>query len=375
MLSIKEIVDKTVDQRKQIKNVLDSRGQFHPDIKTPEQTRCTILDGLSGADQQAIRESIDNIPLREFLAKSGTTGIAGAAYLVPDKLHSDLIFYSRQTDLVPLIGRVVTGWTGGPLKVDVVSDTSYAARRFTGGGKKASDTPETMQATITPVGYSVLLPITNDLIEDSAYDMIDFHVQNGAKALGEKSSELALTDLKTATDGWGTKNSSATGDADETSWTGGTTADIDDALADLTDDRWIANTIIMTTEAWQHSVQTTFGAETAGGAAGDYWVMRPYVQAITTKPVADGFDLKMLTLDVLFSDNVALYNGEPAGTAMTNCVTIVYDRMNGLLTGRKRWLQINKYSDPTQDMSAAVISFRQDSVTLYDDAIYVLTET
>jgi len=45
------------------------------------------------------------------------------------------------------------------------------------------------------------------------------------------------------------------------------------------------------------------------------------------------------------------------------------------LTGRKRWLRIDNYAHPIDDLAGAVVSARQDSVTLHDDAIYVLTET
>jgi len=91
MLSIKEIVDKTKTQRSQIEATMDSWGKFHPDIETPEHTKASLTDGLSYADRLEIEESLRAIPLREFLAKSGTTGIAGAAYLVPQALHSHLV--------------------------------------------------------------------------------------------------------------------------------------------------------------------------------------------------------------------------------------------------------------------------------------------
>ena len=60
---------------------------------------------------------------------------------------------------------------------------------------------------------------------------------------------------------------------------------------------------------------------------------------------------------------------------MTNCISIIFDRRAALLTGRKRWLRMENYADPVRDLGGVVVSCRQDSVTLYDDAIYVLTET
>ena len=61
--------------------------------------------------------------------------------------------------------------------------------------------------------------------------------------------------------------------------------------------------------------------------------------------------------------------------AMTACKTIVFDRNNALFTGRKTWMRIENYSDPVRDLAGAVIRCRQDSVSLQNDCVYVLTET
>ena len=83
-------------------------------------------------------------------------------------------------------------------------------------------------------------------------------------------------------------------------------------------------------------------------------------------------------LDILFSNRPALHAAMPGtdtpGGAMTKCVSIVFDRNNALLTGRKRWMEIKNYADPINDLSGAVVSFRQDSITLYNDSICVITE-
>jgi len=372
MLSIQEMVDKTEKQRRELKQALGS-GVFHPEL-------CSIFENQKAADYYELKQSLRNIPLREFLAKSGTTGIAGAIYLIPDKIHEDLIFYSKITDIVPVIGRLVTGWNGGDLKVNIVSDESYVPHEFSGGGRIPTSTVESMQATIAPTSFALPIIISEDLVEDAAYDLVEYHVQRAALAMGEKSSELALTVLKTATDGWGTVNGGVSGDADETKWQGASTTDIDDCIAALTDDHWIGNTMVITPEAWEHSVQSTlFEYGTAVGSAADtYWKPQQTSRlhgAAVLGPVAEGFHIRIGSppLDVLFSTNQALHAAVDT-TALTNCVTIVFDRNNALLTGRKRWMQINNYANPVSDLTGAIVSARQDSVTLYDDAIAVITE-
>jgi len=69
-----------------------------------------------------------------------------------------------------------------------------------------------------------------------------------------------------------------------------------------------------------------------------------------------------------------LHLATDAEGVFTDCVTLIFDRDNALVTGRKRWMMVNNYADPVRDLAGCTITARQDSVTLYDDAIYVLTE-
>ena len=218
MLSIQETTQKAEvkQQLELIEKSMDAYAEFHPD-------RASILNVESPALRAELMEMLQKIPLSEFLAKSGTTGIAGAAYMVPDKIHQDLIYASQQTDIVPHIGGVINGWKGGDLKVDIVSDETYKAQEYTSGGAKPTQTVETVQATITPKTFGVPILITEDLIEDNAFDLVTYHINKAAEAMGNLASNLALTVLKTAADGWGTVNSGASGDADETKFSGATT--------------------------------------------------------------------------------------------------------------------------------------------------------
>ena len=54
--------------------------------------------------------------------------------------------------------------------------------------------------------------------------------------------------------------------------------------------------------------------------------------------------------------------------------SVVFTKASALLSGRKRWLRIENYAEPIKDLVGATVSFRQDSVTIYDDAIAPYTE-
>ena len=365
MLGFQETLgkDPIKKQLREIQRVMDSTGSFHPGMLSGDHEPI----GLSMISDYGLRlqvqEMLRKIPLKEFLAKSGTTGIAGAAYMVPDKVHSDLVFYSRETDIVPLISAsVVDGWKGGDLKVNIVSDSSYKAKYYTSGGAKPTSTVEVgAQATLSPVTFGVPIFITDDLLEDNNLmaDLLDFHIRNAAKACGDLASDMALTVLQTGTDGVGTVNSGATGDADETRLVNGTTTDVGDAVIALGDDKFVADTMVATPSAWGHSIATQ--ASEVG------WQIFPG---------QGGYNLKLSDIDVLKSTSEKLHASTDAlGAAFTNNITLIFSRQDALLTGRKRWLKLDNYSDPIKSLAGATVSCRQDSVSLFNDAVFVLTET
>ncbi len=340
-LSFQEMVQKTSEQRRRLRRFLGG-GEFHPD-------KCSVFDDLKPSDRVELREAYSKYSLAEFLAKSGSDGIAGAAYLIPDKLYDTLIFYSKDTDKVPAISAYVAEqWDGGSLKVAVVNDATYKAKEFSSGGRIPTETVETMLPSLTPKSFGIPVVLGGDLIEDSAWDMIEFHTRQAAKAMGEKATSLALVPLIAASDGWGTVNSGA-GDSGETKWMGSGANGISEAIAGNLVDGWISNTVITSGQPWTHSISETLPAGST------YMAVKP------------GFTHCINNIDVLLHTSAA-------DLTATRLLTLVFDRNNALLTGRKRWMQIENYGNPVADLGGAVVTCRQDSVTLYDDAVFKIEE-
>lgn len=189
--------------------------------------------------------------------------------------------------------------------------------------------------------------------------MIEFHLRQAGREFGEYATNQALTVLKTATDGDGTVNGGASGDADETKFTGGT-IDLTDLHAAILADGFKPSNLILVPHAWYHSIVTT--ALIAASTYSEPWAYNAIV---------DGLPSKMLGCEVTWSNVDTLTNNQ----AMTDLVSIMFDKRYALLSGRKRWLRIENYSDPVRDLKGAVVTARQDSVTVYDDSIGVITET
>lgn len=359
MYSIREMVEKTTEQRKAIENVMDGAGEWHPTMLDGDHNKANIFADQKRSVRRELWESLVKTPLQEFLAVSGTTGIDGAAYLVADKVHTLLVYGSKQYDVVPLISsQIVEGWDGGALDVNIAKDDSYKPHPAGTGGEQAYDGVGVAQATIdttTPKHFTLNIGIANELIEDNRYGLLEYHIQQAGKAMGKHASDLAIADLVAAADGDGTLNT-VSGDADET-----LPSHIMDAFDANAVDEFVSNTLITTPEAWSHSI--------AVDATAAY-----FPTGINPGAPADGFQLKFHCFDTLFSASTELATGG-AGTAMTNCISMVFDRGSALLTGRKHWLKLENYSHPIRDLAGAVVSARQDSVTLYKDAICKITET
>lgn len=373
MLSIKEMVDKTEDQRKQIEYRLD-QGFF-------DFNEASLLDGQGREDRQQLMESLrkislddiikrssDDLPwlkpkLKEFLAKSGTTGIAGAAYLIPEKIYQIMFDSAVCTDIVADISRVMIPADqipGTTLRVDIAKDESYKPKKYSSGGKMPSETIETVKATLdfsTPFGIN--FPIANDLIEDSQFDLIEMHLSNAGREMGEFATNECLDVAYQAPDGDGTLNGgTATGDADETKWHTSNTTDVEALIKANCDDGFVSDLLVVPHECMIHSILSTSGL-----AYNESQVYNEFMHG--------GWPTQLGPLKVFYADTDIMTNDK----AFTDCKTLVLTKDYSLVSGRKRWLRIEKYSDPIRDLVGATITARQDTVSIYKDSIAYMYET
>lgn len=382
MLSIKEMVDKTEEQRKQIQYLMDGSPSYY------DHDKANLFMGLGKEDSHNIMETLRTISLKqlmkragpdlglkmkEFLAKSGDTGIAGAAYLIPEKIYQIMFDSAVEADICDRISIVMIPADqipGTTLRVDIAKDDSYVPHKYSSGGSMPTETIETVKADLnftTPWGIN--FRIANDLIEDSQFDLIEMHLRNAGREMGEFASNEALTVLKTATDGDGTKNGGSTNAANETKFYDTTAScySIVDCYEMNCVDGYVSDTIVMMYHPFFHSVVTTTLMATTGVGVGSYSEPWAYERITGQLPT------KMIGMDIIWSNADTLFTLETDGT-QDDCVTIVFDKDYALVTGRKRWLRIEKYSDPIRDLVGATVTARQDSVTVYNDSIAVLTE-
>jgi HK97 family phage major capsid protein len=378
VLSLKELVDKTkeLEAAKQVTQELEARSVFDASefdiFGTGETQREQRIAELSAEDKTQIAESVRSIPfarmVKEFLASSGTTGIAGAAYLIPTKIHTMLFDSAKQADITGDISIAVLDHSQGQgklVRVDIEADGQFVVMPTSSGAIMPDETKATTYANLDYSNiYGINFPLANDLIEDSQFDLLDLHIRNAGAEIGEYASNLALTVLKTATDGDGTVNGGLSGNAAETMFTGAGTTDLVDLHRQITDDQYFPNTLILTPQAFWHSIVTTTLI-----AAGTY--SEPFAYNV----IVDALPKRLLGCNIIWRTDPTLHYTDDASGTFTRCVSIMFDKAYALLTGRKRWMRIENYSNPVRDLKGAVVTFRQDSVSIYNDSIGVITET
>jgi len=379
MLSIQEMVNKTESQRKAIEANLDASPACY------DHDMANLFAGQGKADSKQIMETLRNVSLqqivrrctpnelgfkvREFLASSGTTGIAGAVYLIPTKIYQIMFDSAVQADICDQISIAMVPAEeipGTTLQVDIAKDGSYVPKKYSSGGAMPAQTIETVKATLDfSESFGINFPITNDLIEDSQFDLIEMHLRNAGREMGEYASNLAVGILTTATDGDGTFNGSgvATTTAVTTKWQGDTTSDVEKAIDWNCQDGYLSNTILISHHAMMHSVIRTLGTATTDES-------QPWIYHRVAGPDG-GWPTKMFDHNIVYSEVDNLTN---SGT-YDPMKTVVFQKEYALLTGRKRWLRIEKYSNPIKDLVGATVTARQDSVTVYNDSIAIITET
>lgn len=319
---------------------------------------------IKAADAKAIRESLAKIPLREFLASSGTTGIAGAVYLIPTKIHQIMFDSAVQADVCADISITMIPpdqIPGTKQTVDIAVDGSYVPTKYRSGGQLATETIKTLEATLDfTEGFGINFRITNDLIEDSQFDVIEMHIRDAGREMGEYASNEAITILATAPDGDGTRNLATSVVANTTKVYDATAGsdDIAGAILENAEDGYISDTWVV-----PHHCMLGDALQTGGVGAGND---SPLWGNFTT----DGFPLNVCGLNVVYNDGLYLsING-----TFVAAKSVIFAKDYALLTGRKRWLRMEKYSDPVRDLVGATITSRQDSVSIYKDAICLYQE-
>lgn len=372
--NLSEILTKTSGNRKEIERNMDAtKGGFHPE-------EASIYSGLKAADQAGIMETLQKVSLRELVTKlglkeylghsgaltTGTTGAAGANYLIPDKIYSELFENARCEDITPLVSNMLDT-PGSYLKINVEKDGTFIPHFVASGGEAPDETLDTAQETITPRVFNINIAVTNEMIEDSLFDQMETHVRIAGKAMGEFSTKMCL--FPAMDDERATATTYRVEGAYNAAGTGGAAAF---AYSDVLEAEGENATDGFTTT---HCIIPPIGPETLlVGVAGNPWDLEK-IQAIDLKanPITSMFGIDIIRVKHMTIADVPVAVQWYSGLYTGHWHAIALNKTYGIQTVRKRWLKIENYSDPIKDLVGAVVSARQGHLIAYADAVCMIS--
>jgi len=367
MIPLKEVVEKTKETGKKVEAILDN-GYFDYDEVNIFGTGQGLRGGheqtpIKEGDANQIMETLRAVPLGNLVKKLRLSevlmpGLAGANNLVPTKIYQVMYDSAVQADICADISITMIPaeqLPGNQVKVDIAVDNSYVPHKYMAPGAQPTETIQTAQATLdfsTPFGIN--FQITNDLIEDSQFNLVEMHLRDAGREMGEFASNEAVKVLDTATDGDGTLNTEAGGSNTTT------LLDVLNAIDANLQDGYISDTFLTSHHQMYGEIikDTTYSQDATG---------------FRDELIREGYPTRLLGMNVIYSEVTQLAQSA-AGVAYQALDSLVFAKDYALVTGRKRWLRIEKYSDPIRDLVGATITCRQDSVTIYNDSICQIRE-
>jgi hypothetical protein len=375
ILSLQEMVTTTKDKYKELSETTQKcldKGFFDYDEYNIFGTGALQQEygytPMAQDDANNIMETLKNVSLtkliKEFLAKSSTTGIGGAAFLIPVKIRQTMGEYAVQRDIINDVSMaVIPAEEIGGATHDVIyaSRGYYKPKPFSSGGKLPEEEIAYGKVTLDfTAPFGTHFNIGNDMIEDNQFNLIEQHVRMAGATMGSYSTSLVLTVMASTSDGDGTLLTS-TGGTDTTTLT-----DVADAIAKIevneyTPDRFLACDHVL--------MDALIGDPTMAIYANEY-----HNAGLKLSP-----DFTALGLKWIRCNNTALWTSGTHATSSetvmpTNVITYVFCKDYSYISGRKRWLRLEHYSDPVRDLVGAVISARQDTCSLYDESVCKITE-
>jgi len=378
--SLQEILSKTEQSRKEVEAQLDqTKPSFHP-------YDGSIYTGLNDADKAGIYETLRSVSLAELLWKlnlkeyfgpsttltTGTTAAAGAPYVIPDKIYADLHEDARGMDLTPLISNMKGDTPGATLKIDCEDRDGFLPHFGSSGGEGPTETLKIAQGTITPRTFSISPSITNDMIEDSQFDLMEAHLRIAAQAMGDWSTKMCLYPVMEDHRG-STTTYRVTGDYN-TVGAGGARIYLSDFLEAEEANALDGHPSDVYVIPSAGGTSTMFMGEAAGSPIPPLDVWKLNFSGGQSLGSFLGMPMYRVINDGTTAGKWAVAAVQwYAGLYSTHWHALMMNKKDGIQTVRKRWLRIENYSDPIKDLKGAVISARQGHLVAHADAVCVIS--
>jgi len=278
--------------------------------------------------------------VKELLSTS--TGVEGSLLIVK-KIHDVLI----QEVTKKLLPRSEASFVVGPANIpgssydiDLETPDTMDIRSISEGADIDIDQQSYTTINVKPVKYGVGVRITNEMLEDAKWNLLERNIAIAGRRFAENENSLVLQQLDTAA------NTVSGGAAI-------TIANITRAMQYLEDNDYTPTTMAVGNEVLNdlRNIDTFVEADKLG----------------STEMLSSGF------VGRLYGMNVVRFSTNAAPSSTYSKYAYVYDRSEAYCIVEKRPITIEKFNLPNNDMSAAVVTQRLAVKTLRTPAICNIT--
>lgn len=277
------------------------------------------------------------------LADSGVLFQSHESELVKQNLFAII----KEASIASPVGRqivdVINMQFGSTLDFDLADKDSMKVRLVAEGAEIPLDAESYTKKSITPQKYGVRIGITNRMIEDSNWDLIERNLREAGRRMGLKEDELIFTEMQDTTNGF----PSVTGHNITSAGTELAIADIVGAMKVIEQQDYVPKIMVMNPEQTSELRQLDTFVE--ADKVGDRRVFeRGWVGRI--------FGLDTIITSQLAASKVLVLDSNEAG---------------GLII--RRPLTVEKFKDSVRDLTQASITTRMAPVVFRPQAGALIT--
>jgi len=282
--------------------------------------------------RKELYETLRQVPLREVLG--GGTGSDYMSYLIPTKIYQVMLDGFYEADIMDKIAGIVIREFQGS-SINLVWGTGTIKPRWMGKvGAPAISTETASRAVITPEDFGIDMQISKNMIQSSQFDLIEYHIRNGGKAMADFAVTEALKVMYADYDV--TLNTVASGATNAV-----TTANFITARGLVeANNGGSPDTIVLTKEQVSDVIQDT--------TTGSYSL--PFKQAQFMQWSLDGF-LGMNWLPRCVATSNGLYS-----TSAADYYALVFQKEDSLGVAWRQPIAIENYTSPREGLIGAVAS-------------------
>ncbi|MBW1975926.1 MAG: phage major capsid protein [Deltaproteobacteria bacterium] len=236
---------------------------------------------------------------------------------------------------------------GSTLDFDLADKNSMDVREIAEGAVYPLDAESYTKKSVTPKKYGIRIAVTNEMVEDANWDLIQRNLREAGRRMGLKEDDLIFTALEDSTNGFASATTEGTSHAITSGGTEIAMADLTEAQKVIDQENYVPNTLILNPA--QVKELRDLDTLTEADKIGD---RRMYER---------GWVGKIYGMDTIITNTVS------ASTA------VVLDKYEGGGLVIRRPLTVEKWKEPIRDLTEAVVSSRMAAICFRPEAGAVIT--